>query len=167
MNKKNIIILTSISAVLILSIFVFLYKKDTGNNQNKTQDFKNITYYLDNNPIKLSDADIKYFGNELKKDINNDRLEDITFLYTKNSQGSGVFYYVTSAINSNKGFIGTNSIFLGDRIAPQNIEFNNGDIVVNFADRKLEEPMTTQPSVGVSKYIKFSNNSLIETKKDN
>jgi hypothetical protein len=40
---------------------------------------------------------------------------------------------------------------LGDRIAPQNISINNGLIVVNYAERKSGEPMSAQPSIGVTK----------------
>ena len=36
-------------------------------------------------------------------------------------------------------------------------------IVANYADRKEDEPMTTAPSVGVSKYLKIEDGALVET----
>ena len=54
---------------------------------------------------------------------------------------------------------------MGDRIAPHTTEWRNGEIVVNYADRKSDEPMTTKPSVGVSRYFRLENDTLIEIAK--
>ena len=97
--------------------------------------------------------------------LNGDKTEDIAFLITNSSGGSGTFYYVVAAVLEADGYRGTNAMLLGDRIAPQTTEFRNGEIIVNYADRKAGEPMTTPPSVGVSKYFKITNNRLVEIKK--
>jgi hypothetical protein len=81
---------------------------------------------------------------------------------TQNNGGSGTFYYVVVALSSPNGYIGTNGILLGDRIAPQTTEIKNGQIIVNYADRKTGEAMTIAPSVGVSKYLNVNGNRLIE-----
>ena len=125
-------------------------------------DFKKISYSIDNKEVRIDGKNITYFGNELKKDFNNDGLEDIAFLIVNNSNGSGSFYYLVAAINTKNGYIGTNAAFLGDRIAPQNTNYMNNEIVINYADRKIDEPFTTQPSVGVSKYFTVKNFKLIE-----
>jgi hypothetical protein len=105
---------------------------------------------------------IRYFGNDAIGDLNGDRTEDVAFLLTRSSGGSGTFYYVVVALKTANGYRGTNAMFLGDRIAPQTTEIRNGEIIVNYADRKSGEPMTTKLSVGVSKYFKVANNRLIE-----
>jgi len=160
MNKK-IILITFIIIILIslLFSFIFLNKK---NNQKTESDFKKISYNIDNEEIKINGKDIIYFGNELKQDFNNDGLEDVAFLIVNNSSGSGIFYYVVAAINTKNRYIGTNAILLGDRIAPQNINYINNEIVVNYADRKIDEPFSTPPSIGVSKYLTVKDFKLIE-----
>lgn len=168
MNKKVLIITIFIATIAIGSVFLMqnTKKDDTKKSINNLEDFKNITYYLDNQPIKINNENITYFGNEVKKDFNGDNIEDLAFIFIKNSQGSGVFYYITAAISNNGNYIGTNSILLGDRIAPQTTNFLDNKIVVNYADRKIDEPFTTPPSVGVSKYIKINNNVLTEIRMD-
>ncbi len=81
-----------------------------------------------------------------------------------NSEGSGTFYYAGAATKDNGNYKASNTIFLGDRIAPQNININNGIAAVNYADRKITEPMTTPPSIGITKYVYVENGSLVEIK---
>lgn len=107
----------------------------------------------------------RYFGNEAKADLNGDGVNDVVFLLTQNSGGTGTFYYVTAALSSKYGSKGTNAIFLGDRISPQTTEIRNGEIVVNYADRRPDEPMAAVPSVGVSKYFIIKDNGLAEVQK--
>src|SRR3989344_4855255 len=45
-------------------------------------------------------------------------------------------------------------------------EGGGSGILVNYTDRKANEPMTTSPSIGVSKYFKVSGNILAEINKD-
>jgi hypothetical protein len=58
---------------------------------------------------------------------------------------------------------GTNAVLLGDRIAPQTTEIRDGGmLIVNYVERKPGEPMTTRPSMGVSKYLKVEGTMLVE-----
>ena len=126
--------------------------------------YKNITYEIERQTVTL-EKEIRYFGNDANGDLNGDGKEDIAFLLTQSPGGSGTFYYIAVALKTVDGHKGTNAMFLGDRIAPQTTEIRNGEIIVNYADRKLDEPMTTAPSVGVSKYFKVVNNRLIKVTK--
>ena len=139
-------------------------------------DYKNATYLIEGSFVTLSDgffeAEIapgsaskittRYFGNEAFGDLNSDGNVDAAFLLTQNMGGSGTFFYLVVALQTTSGVEGTNAIFLGDRIAPQNTNIENGIITVNCADRNPGEPFTTQPSLGVSKYFKVENNILTE-----
>ena len=86
----------------------------------------------------------------------------MVFLITQDPGGSGTFYYVVAALRDDKGYTGTNGILLGDRIAPQSTVIQDGLIIVNYADRKADEPMTADPSVGVSKFLKIIDGKLAE-----
>lgn len=114
------------------------------------------------------------FGEPTLGDINSDGKSDAAVMLVQDGGGSGTFYYVAVAINSVDGAgasnsaSGTNTIFLGDRIAPNTIQIRNGVVIVNYADRAASDPMTIAPSVGVSKYLVTANNtsgtvSLYET----
>jgi hypothetical protein len=164
--------------VIIVIIGGFYWVKETPNMKIQN-DYKNTSYQIDDKVIILKDGInenkiipnsaskiiTKYFGNEVKADFNGDGLEDVAFLLTQNNGGSGTFFYVVTTLNNGNGYTGTNAILLGDRIAPQTTEFRNGEIIVNYAERKSNEPMTARPSVGVSKYLKISDDKLIEITK--
>jgi hypothetical protein len=93
-------------------------------------------------------------------DFNGDGKQDTVFILTQNNGGSGTFYYVVVALSGPDGYSGTNGVLLGDRVAPQTTEIKNGQIIVNYADRKAGEAMTVAPSVGVSKYLNLNGNKL-------
>lgn len=102
----------------------------------------------------------KYFGNDLQIDLNGDEREDVAFIITQETGGSGVFFYAVAALNTEHGYIGSDGYFLGDRIAPQATTMSpnpvqKGVVVFNYADRVTGEPMTVRPSVGKSVYLKL------------
>lgn len=183
MNKK--IILSAIIIIIIAGIGYWFYQSQLKTNntlKEKSIKFvfnqKNCTYNIDGKDITLKDGFAeeaipdstskiitRYFGNEAFGDFNSDGLSDVAFLFSQNSGGSGTFYYIAVALNGGDKCIGTNAIFFGDRIAPQTTEFRDGEIILNYADRKIDEPMVTHPSIGVSKYFKVNENKLIEIEK--
>ncbi len=171
MNNK---LLAGIVALIVVGVVVWgKYAQDAfGSNA------KNTTYIIDGQsvtlknglseiPIPDSSAKVttRYFGNEIKHDLNDDQREDVAFLITQEAGGSGIFYYLVVALNTPKGFVGGEAFFLGDRIAPQTIEINEDKtaigtnrqnvIVVNYAVRLPDEPFTTSPSVGKSVWLKL------------
>jgi hypothetical protein len=107
----------------------------------------------------------RYFGNELKHDLDNDGRDDVIFLVTQERGGGGTFFYVVAVLNTGRVYVGSDSYLLGDRIAPQSINVDEGAttrgtlrdnvIVINFAVRKPKEPMTTPPSIGESVWLKL------------
>lgn len=105
-------------------------------------------------PGSASKIITRYFGNEVKHDFNNDGREDIAFLISQQTGGSGTFYYVVVALNTINGWVGSDAVFLGDRIAPQTTSMDKGNVfVVNYAMRNPGEPFTTQPSLGKSMWL--------------
>lgn len=143
-------------------------------------DYKDAEYRIDGVQVQLKDgiAEVaaapgsaskittRYFGNEYKTDLNDDGREDVVFLVTQETGGSGVFYYVVGALNTERGYVGSDGYLLGDRIAPQTTGASPNPrhknvIVANYADRAAGEPMTTQPSVGKSAYLKLDIQSMM------
>lgn len=180
MQKRIFVVLALLSAIVFLVACAVTNATPTPAPMKKENlDPKNCTYIIENKNIALKDGYseepivpgsaskliTRYFGNEVSGDFNGDGFSDIAFLLTQNPGGSGTFYYAAVALGSEKECNGTNAIFLGDRIAPQTTEFQNGEIIVNYATRKPDEPMTTPPSVGVSKYFKVSDSRLVEIQK--
>jgi hypothetical protein len=186
--KKTIIALIIIS-LLIIGIWL-VYSSGGYNLKTKTAatkdkigtstiySFKDATYIVGGQPVTLvnglAEKEIepgsasrqitRYFGNEAIGDLNGDGKADVAFLLTQDNGGSGTFFYVAVALRADNGYQGTNAIFLGDRIAPQTTQIENGELIVNYADRNPGEPFSVRPSLGVSKYLKISNDQLAEVK---
>jgi hypothetical protein len=172
--KKIYAILTIIIVVIIGSYFL-LNKNEAQKGQVELPDYKNITYTIEGQQVKLqngvseteaapgsaSKIITRYFGNELKTDLNGDGREDVTFIMTQENGGSGTFFYAVAALNTLQGYVGSDGYLLGDRIAPQTTTVSPNPnqkfvVVFNYADRKLGEPMTARPSVGKSVYLKLN-----------
>lgn len=141
-------------------------------------DPKNSTFKIDNRTITLvngvgessipkSESKIitRYFGNEIKHDLDDDERVDSLFLVTQDGGGSGTFYYVVAVLNTAGGYVGSDSYFLGDRIAPQSTNIDEGTtsnntsrkgvVAINYAIRNPGEPMSTPPSLGKSVWLKL------------
>ncbi len=119
----------------------------------------------DTSPASASRIITRYFGNELKTDLNDDGREDVVFLLTQQRGGSGTFFYAVAALNTKAGYLGSDGYLLGDRIAPQTTAISRNPrhknvVVVSYADRRPDEPMTVQPSVGKSVYLKLDAESV-------
>ena len=138
------------------------------------QDYRNATYSINGQSVTLANGfseteaapgsasmvTTRYFGNELVVDLDNDGDEDVTFVLTQTMGGSGTFYYAVAALNTENGYMGSDGYVLGDRIAPQttNVSPNprhKNVVVFNFVDRAPGEPMSTDPSVAKSVYLKI------------
>ena len=143
------------------------------------EDMKNGTYLIDGQLITLVNGVAKtelapgsaskqvtrFFGNTVDIDLNSDGLMDSAFVLQQENGGSGTFYYVVATLKTANSYLGTNAIFLGDRIAPQSTNIdpkNPSQFIVNYADRNAGEPMSSPPTVGISKIFRIENGSLVE-----
>lgn len=106
-------------------------------------------------PGSASKETVQVFGLPVFGDLNGDGVKDAVMYLIQETGGSGAFFYVVEAINNNGFYRGTNAMFLGDRIAPQNINIIDGRAVANFAERKPGEPFATPPSVGKSVWVYY------------
>ena len=138
------------------------YKDATYEVGGKPVTLKNGLSVVEAAPGSASKITTTYFGNEAQADLNGDGLVDVAFLLTQSTGGSGTFFYSVVALRTADGWKGTNAVLLGDRIAPQVTNISGTTILVNYADRNPGEPMTTRPSLGVTKRLSIVNGRLSE-----
>lgn len=143
--------------IAVLVVFVLLVIAVSASFSSP--DYKDATFLIDGKEVVLG-GEVRYFGNDFKTDLDGDGREDVAFIVTHDAGGSGTFYYVVAAVNTEDGYVGSDGYLLGDRIAPQVINASQNPrhvrvIVANYADRAQGEPMTAAPSVGKSAYLKL------------
>jgi len=174
---------------LLIRLFVWLFVIGCGSSfggakmddarilDSSATDPLNATYMIGGQKIRLIDGRSEtesapgsatkvitsVFGKPVYGNIDGEGDVDAALILTYDPGGSGTFYYVAAALDSNGFYLGTRAVLLGDRVAPQNISVRNGVIVANYADRRLDEPMSASPSVGTSKYLVLEGNVLKET----
>lgn len=173
---NNTLLRIAITIIILVGGYFVLIPQNSVRDQKTTKpsDHKNAEYLIDGQRIRLENGIAKtaaapdsatktttrYFGNELATDLDGDGRTDVVFLLTQERGGSGVFYYAVAALDTGSGYVGSDGYFLGDRIAPQTTNVSQNPrhkqvIVVNYADRMPNEPMTARPSVGKSVYLKI------------
>lgn len=113
-------------------------------------------------PVARGEITTEVFGTPATGDVGNEKGVSAMYLVQETS-GTGIFFYVVAAYKVNGAYKGTEAVFLGDRIAPQTIRIANGKIEVNYADRKQNEPMSAEPTVGVTKKFTIKGGELVET----
>jgi heat shock protein HslJ len=174
--KKTLIWLVVVVLVVVVAFFAlnaYIYNEKQGDGP--VQSYKDASYVIDGNVVTLKDGKAEteaapgsaskivttYFGNEAKGDFDNDGREDVAFLLTQQTGGSGTFYYVVAALNKETGYEGSQGLLLGDRIAPQTTEVNEkGFVVVNYAERKPNESFDVQPSVAKTLVLKLDTEAM-------
>lgn len=175
--KKSIIL----GAIIIVSIIVFFIAKNEFSTIYVSDDKQyfynetNSTFQIEGNTITLingksttdskSGATYRYFGNSARGDLNGNKIPDLAFLVTRETSGSGIFYYAVVAIQENSGYRSIGTALIGDRIAPQTTEIKSNTLTINYADRKPDEPFSTKPSIGKSARFIISKDKLIPLNK--
>ena len=175
-----------VGATVMVAVVILVggCSSDSGNRPqgraaSPDSEYRNAEYVIEGQRVKLADGPAeaetssgsasrivtRYFGNALKTDLNDDGRQDVVFLVTQQRGGSGTFFYAVAALDTPTGYRGSDGYLLGDRIAPQTTVVSPNPahknvIVVNFQDRKPDEPMTAQPSVGKSAYLKLDANTM-------
>lgn len=181
MRNKLVIAVVLLGLILIgIGASVLLSKKGDvppeveSENSNFGTSPKDATYRINGQVVTLVDGFAeteaapgsaskivtRYFGNEVKTDLDGDHVEDVAFILTQKTGGSGVFYYAVGAVMTKDGYVGTDGYLLGDRIAPQSTNISQNPrhkevVVFNYVDRAPNEPMTAAPSIGKSVYLKL------------
>ncbi len=188
-NKRHYKLLSVFILICLGALIYIKYPKsnfdggetlDIFGNPNKpfTFDPQNAKYEIEGQEVILTDgrAEVEaapgsasktiteYFGNEAYGDVDADDDNDFVYLITQGTGGTGTFYYAVAGLREGNAYKITNTVFVGDRIAPQSIDIkeDGGEIHVNFAERKKDEPMSAEPTVGKTLYLKVNGDGILE-----
>ncbi len=106
----------------------------------------------------------KIFGTPAIGDIGAGTSTATAFI-SQDLGGSGIFFYAVAFVRNGEVYDSTNSVFLGDRIAPQNVSIENGVASFNYCERNEREPMTAQPSICITQRFQIKNGVLVTVTK--
>lgn len=165
LQTKHLVVGVFMLMLASMCFAIYLMYRADISARDSALDYKNATYTVGGERITLKDGIAeresapgsaskvitRYFGNEIRKDLNGDGKEDVMFIMTQEGGGSGTFYYAVAGIKTDTGYQGSDALFLGDRIAPQSTESGpERSVIVTYADRAPGESFDVQPSVGKS-----------------
>ena len=135
----------------------------------------NATYLIGNDAVTLSggqaqhpvvpgsagQVETRVFGEPEWGDLDADGDEDAAVVLLHRTGGSGSFFYIAAAIRTQDGFIGTNAVLLGDRVALRSLQVRNGVLMADYADRRATQPMLAAPTVAYTKYLALQAGELV------
>lgn len=170
MSKK----LTTIALLIIVLVAGWYFFANTQIEKATNTDPLNTTYTINGEPFVLVDGyvekeiapdsatknKVSVFGEPAFGDIDRDGDDDAVLILINDSGGSGTFYYATIAANIDGEYKGTDTILLGDRIAPQTFYVEDNRAKVNYADRAHGEDFSISPSMGKSLHLQFEPETL-------
>ena len=182
MNQKTILI---IIVVLVLGGVGYFFikspltpttKVDNAQKADGAFDLYNQTFTIDGESVTLKNGlaereaapgsatkvVTRYFGNEIKGDLTRDGQDDIAYLVSRETGGTGVFYYAVVAVKTALGYKTTNAFFVGDRIAPQNNYIVSNELNINYAERRPGEEFSVPPSQGAVLLLKVTPDGVLE-----
>jgi hypothetical protein len=88
-------------------------------------------------------------------DLNGDGVEDAAVILLADPGGSGTFSYVAAVVNQEGRLHGVASALLGDRIEIRSLTTQGGTIEVTILDRAPGEPMSSPPTIEVTRSYKL------------
>lgn len=156
-GKAIAIIIIAIIVIVFAGFYLFVTR------ETKAGDYKKATYTIDGSPVSFKTgepAGIKYQGDELIADFDGNGRKDIAFLVSKETSTT-TSYYLLAALNKVTGYEGLKGRFIGNEITPMTIVFADGNITVNYEDRRPGEPMTALPRFWYAKTFAVRNGELV------
>ena len=95
-------------------------------------------------------------------DVNGDGVEDAVVTLVADPGGSGTFTYLALVINDNGAAKPIASVLLGDRIIVKSLAIQSGEVLVTMLTRRPDEPMSTEPTLEVTRRFKLNGDQLVE-----
>jgi len=164
--KKTLIWVVLVA--IVVAALLFFTGTPKAESPKVSSDPKNISYTVNGQQYLLQNGRaervvegsstkevLTVFGEPVYGDLNGDGLSDAALILVSQPGGSGTFYYAVLAVAEGASFKSTNTILLGDRVAPQTVEVRDEQAIFNYADRAANEPMSTRVSIGKSLYVSY------------
>lgn len=133
------------------------------------------TYSVDGKLIKLSgnyynDAyDGNSFSNQIwgvraGGDLNDDGFDDVAMILLQSIGNHKIYYLIVSLFDPQENkYLGTNAIYLGEKIVLDKIKIDHGEIIVKYFDRSQGELKFSQPkNLKILKAKIENENSLVK-----
>lgn len=174
--KNSILVLIGLFVIALAGVYLSTdsTKTDSGELVGKESSPLNTTYTIDGEVVTLVDgmsekevapnsatkSVVTFFGEPEYGDLDRDGDEDAVIILVHNPGGSGTYYYAAIAANVNGEYKGTDTILLGDRIAPQTYYVQDERAKINYAVRNEGESFAIQPSVGKSLHLQLDEENL-------
>ena len=89
----------------------------------------------------------RVWGKPVTADVNADGKDDQVLWLTQSTGGSGTFFYVAVAIADENGYLGSQGLFIGDRIKPVRLQVIHGNILVRFKTRSVSQSFVVTPAI--------------------
>ena len=136
-------------------------------------DPSNATFLFEDGEVILSQGkreeeesgiteEVTLLDNVAYGDVNDDNKNDAALFLAQYGGGSGTFIYAAVFVSGPVSYKGSNVVFLGDRISPQDIFIKNGVVNVEYLDRGPDERFSAEPTISVSKQFIYKNGVLEE-----
>jgi len=93
-------------------------------------------------------------------DLNGDGIEDAAVILVENSGGSGSFLYLAAMINQDGKPVNVATTLLGDRVQPESMSIQGGEIVFQGATHAPDDPMCC-PSLKTTMKYRLDKGTLV------
>ena len=137
-------------------------------------DVLNAEYRIENQSVQLRDGRCekeaapgsatkiitRVLGEPAYGDLDGNGSDDAAVFLIQETGGSGTFFFVAAAIHVNGRWKGTHAVFIGDRVAPEEIRIRDGVVVVKFRDRRADQPMAQRPTIHKSVEFEVAGDQL-------
>lgn len=174
---KKISIIAIVFIIIIGGVFFYAKsEKATNKSENNVvvSDPRNTSYSIDGEIFTLTNGTVEkeivpdsatknvvtIYGDPVFGDIDGDGDEDAVVVLINNPGGSGEFYYAALAVNVDGTYIGTDTMFLGDRIIPESFYIENNRGVVNYLARNFEDSFVVEPSVEKTVHMQYDKETM-------
>lgn len=155
----------------------------TDTPQAPISDYKNTSYTIDGQRVLLKEGystteqnsmlegtgtpvvTVSIFGKEIVTDFDQNTFTDTASILKSESSATSTYYYIAMALSDGTSVSGTNAIFIGDRITPLTSVYKDGEIVISYYDRGVNEPVTVKPTRMMTRHFKLLNGRLVEVLK--
>lgn len=113
-------------------------------------------------PVENSSAirTVRLVGNPAYGPLTEAQENDAAVVLVDEPGGSGTMYYLAAALKDSSGYLGTNAVFLGDRVVIQDVRVDRGIVSVRYLVHGEDEPLAASGTLERQEYFRVSGSGL-------